>query len=99
VSDRGSVKQRPNPLDSAVRTAVLNILYSYKSFKYLYSKFSLQYIKIDIILTSIIEIIMNFTYKFKGIISISSISCFYYSAVFLVLCFLIHLVVLELKKG
>jgi hypothetical protein len=55
--------------------------------------------EIDIILTSIIEIAVNFTYKFKGIISASSISSFYYSAVPLVLCFLIHLVVLELEKG
>jgi hypothetical protein len=55
--------------------------------------------KIDIILTSMMEIAVNFTYKFKGIISASSISSFYYSAVFLVLCFLIYLVVLELEKG
>jgi hypothetical protein len=45
------------------------------------------------------EIAVSFTYKLKSIVSASSISSLHYYAVLLVFCFLIDLVVLELKKG
>jgi hypothetical protein len=55
--------------------------------------------KINTILTSMMEIAVNFTYKFESIVSASSILSLNYYAVFSVLCFSINLVVLKLEKG